>query len=86
MKEVEFTVTNLMGIHIRVAAQMKELLENYQSSVTFIKEDERIDARDPFQILTAALMQGTELKIQAEGADEKEALDSVLALIRSQKD
>ena len=30
--------------------------------------------------------QGTELKIQAEGADEKEALDSVLALIRSQKD
>ncbi|GCA67007.1 hypothetical protein KGMB01110_14430 [Mediterraneibacter butyricigenes] len=86
MKEVEFTVTNRMGIHIRVAAQMKELLENYQSSVTFIKEDERIDARDPFQILTAALMQGTELKIQAEGADEKEALDSVLALIRSQKD
>ena len=82
MKEVEFTVTNRMGIHIRVAAQMKELLENYQSSVTFIKEDERIDARDPFQILTAALMQGTELKIQAEGADEKEALDSVLALIR----
>ena len=86
MKEVEFTVTNRMGIHIRVAAQMKELLENYQSSVTFIKEDERIDARDPFQILTAALMQGTELKIQAEGANEKEALDSVLALIRSQKD
>ena len=86
MKEVEFTVTNRMGIHIRVAAQMKELLENYQSSVTFIKEDERIDARDPFQILTAALMQGTELKIQAEGDDEKEALDSVLALIRSQKD
>ena len=86
MKEVEFTVTNRMGIHIRVAAQMKELLENYQSSVTFIKDDERIDARDPFQILTAALMQGTELKIQAEGADEKEALDSVLALIRSQKD
>ena len=86
MKEVEFTVTNRMGIHIRVAAQMKELLENYQSSVTFIKEEERIDARDPFQILTAALMQGTELKIQAEGADEKEALDSVLALIRSQKD
>ena len=86
MKEVEFTVTNRMGIHIRVAAQMKELLENYQGSVTFIKEDERIDARDPFQILTAALMQGTELKIQAEGADEKEALDSVLALIRSQKD
>ena len=86
MKEVEFTVINRMGIHIRVAAQMKELLENYQSSVTFIKEDERIDARDPFQILTAALMQGTELKIQAEGADEKEALDSVLALIRSQKD
>ena len=34
----------------------------------------------------SALMQGTELKIQAEGADEKEALDSVLALIRSQKD
>lgn len=86
MKEVEFTVTNRMGIHIRVAAQMKELLENYQSSVTFIKEDERIDARDPFQILTAALIQGTELKIQAEGADEKESLDSVLALIRSQKD
>lgn len=86
MKEVEFTVTNRMGIHIRVAAQMKELLEDYQSSVTFIKEEERIDARDPFQILTAALMQGTELKIQAEGADEKEALDSVLALLRSQKD
>lgn len=86
MKEVELTVTNRMGIHIRVAAQMKELLEDYQSSVTFIKEEERIDARDPFQILTAALMQGTELKIQAEGADEKEALDSVLTLIRSQKD
>ena len=86
MKEVELTVTNRMGIHIRVAAQMKELLEDYQSSVTFIKEEERIDARDPFQILTAALMQGTELNIQAEGADEKEALDSVLTLIRSQKD
>ena len=86
MKEVEFTVTNRMGIHIRVAAQMKELLENYQSSVTFIKEDERIDARDPFQILTAALMQGTELKIRSEGSDEEEALDSVLTLLRSQKD
>ena len=72
-----------MKVHSYFSETVRDLIMEYIDSLT---EDERIDARDPFQILTAALMQGTELKIQAEGADEKEALDSVLALIRSQKD
>jgi phosphocarrier protein len=83
MTERKITITNRAGIHARPAALLVQATKDFSSSLYFEKEDgDRINAKSIMGILTLGASYGTELKIVAEGEDEKDEALAVETLVR----
>ena len=80
MVEKTIVISNRAGIHARPAAMLVQLTKDFKCNIYFEKEDDRINAKSIMGILTLGAAYQTELKIIAEGEDEKEAVDAVVHL------
>jgi phosphocarrier protein HPr len=79
--ERKVTITNPLGFHMRPHAAFAQLAQRFQSVITLIRDDLRVNGKSPFELLLMSVPQGTELTIQASGADAKEALDALVELL-----
>jgi phosphotransferase system HPr (HPr) family protein len=81
--ECGVTIVNRLGLHARAAAKLVRAATNYRSSVRLARADRSAtaDAKSILSVLMLAAARGTELKITAEGEDEREALDALCGLI-----
>ena len=82
MIERRITVINRLGLHARAAAKLVRTAGAFRSSVRLVRADGAgaADAKSILSVLVLAASRGTELRVEAEGADEREALDAVCAL------
>lgn len=76
-------ISNKSGIHVRPAAQIAELANKFQANITFVKDGNEINAKSIMDLLTLAAGEGTQIKIKAEGIDEKKAIDALESLVNS---
>lgn len=85
MVECEVRVVNRLGLHARAAARLVRAASNFKSSVRLERADrgDSADAKSILSVLVLAAARGTELRVTAEGADEREALDAVCELFTS---
>ena len=83
MTEQVITITNRAGIHARPAAVLVQAAKDFSSSIFFVKDNDRINAKSIMGILTLAAGYKTELKIIAEGEDEKQAVETLVRLFES---
>ncbi|MCL2472561.1 MAG: HPr family phosphocarrier protein [Treponema sp.] len=83
MTEQIITVSNRAGIHARPAAVLVQAAKDYKSSIYFEKGHERINGKSIMGILTLAAGYKTELKVIAEGEDEKEAVETIVHLFET---
>lgn len=74
-------ITNKLGIHVRPAAQLAELANQYQSNITFIKDGQRVNAKSIIELLSLGASGGSTITMQAEGADAEPLLDALQRLI-----
>jgi phosphocarrier protein HPr len=83
MLERHVTLQNALGLHARAAAQLVKLSRGFQSNVILIRPDNAsvADAKSILSVLTLAATLGTELILQADGEDEREALTNIESLI-----
>ncbi len=83
MLEAKVKIINPLGLHARAAAQLVRLSSTFQSEVKIIRLDNSIfaDAKSILSVLTLAAAKGTELNLEINGTDEKEALFSIQELI-----
>ena len=81
MLSEKVTVGNAMGLHARPAAQIVHIAGKYQASLSIRKPGSAsaADCRIVLALLMLAAGSGTELEIEASGADAREALDAVVA-------
>ena len=79
MLKVKLKVINQLGLHARAAAQLVRLAGCFQSKIELKRADNAVvaDAKSILSVLTLAAAKGTELELQAEGADEKRALQMI---------
>lgn len=72
-------VINPLGLHARAAASLVRLAGTFQCDIKIIRTDNRgvADAKSILSVLTLAAAKGTELKIEASGADKKEAIQKI---------
>ncbi|HET6977761.1 MAG TPA: phosphoenolpyruvate--protein phosphotransferase [Pyrinomonadaceae bacterium] len=82
MAERRLQVTGRLGLHARAAAHLVRVASQFQSGLTIqrLDGDAQADAKSILSILTLAASRGTDLKLIANGVDEQEALDAVVAL------
>lgn len=86
MTDATIVVTHQVGLHARPAAAFVKTAKEFQSSITLTnlsREGASADAKSLVQIFKAAVAQGHEVRIEAEGPDESEAVATLIGLIRS---
>ena len=83
MTEQMINIVNRAGIHARPAAVIVQAAKDFKANIYFEKGRDRINAKSIMGILTLAATYGTELKIIAEGEDEKQAVETIVRLFES---
>jgi phosphocarrier protein HPr len=79
---------NLTGLHARPASDFIAEAGKFKSRIKISRvdsaeEEETVNAKSIINLLSLGLSQGEEVELTADGADEKEAVDSLIALIDS---
>ncbi|CAM3576138.1 Phosphocarrier protein HPr [Vibrio aerogenes CECT 7868] len=78
-KQVEITAEN--GLHTRPAAQFVKEAKTFNAEITVTSNGKSASAKSLFKLQTLGLVKGTVVKISAEGSQEKEAVDHLVALM-----
>ncbi|UCG49631.1 MAG: HPr family phosphocarrier protein [Phycisphaerales bacterium] len=79
--EAEIEIKNEYGLHMRPAMQFVDVANQYDCNVTVSNGQNNVDGKSIMQISLLAATVGTRLKIRAEGADAKEAVRALRALV-----
>lgn len=77
------TVNTEHGLHIRPCSLIAQAAQRFTSQIWVQREGARVDARQILQLLTLAAGPGTELQLEASGADANEAVEAVGQLFDS---
>ncbi|AZS14304.1 HPr family phosphocarrier protein [Paenibacillus lutimineralis] len=76
-------VMNKVGIHARPASMLVTAAGQFQSVITVNHGDKTATANSMIDLLTLRVKMNDTVTIQANGVDEKEAVDALTALIQS---
>ena len=79
----EITVNNEVGLHARPATFFIQKANEFKSSIWIEKEERRVNAKSLLGILSLGIVGGTNIKVIADGADEKAAVDALIELVDS---
>ena len=79
----EIVVKNQVGLHARPATFFIQKANCFESGIWIEKEERRVNAKSLLGVLSMGITQGTSFSIMAHGSDEKEAVDCLVALIKS---
>ena len=71
------------GLHMRPAGVIAREAGKFESDVTIVFGDKRINAKSLVNIIAACIKCGAEVTVECDGADEKEALAKAVELIES---
>jgi phosphotransferase system HPr (HPr) family protein len=83
MATVEQTLVliNKVGLHARPAAQFVQTAAGYSASIMIEYAGQTADAKRILQVLQLGAEKGAELQVRAEGADAREAVAALAALV-----
>jgi phosphocarrier protein len=77
-------IQNRLGLHARAAARFVHTAARYKARVTAGRDGRVMDGKSILGILLLGASRGTTIEITAEGDDEAEAVDALVALVESQ--
>ena len=77
-------ISNPQGLHARPAELLVRLAMQFESDVEVIRDGQRVDAKSILNVLTLGAGQGTEITLQAQGADAHDAVEAIARLIESE--
>lgn len=83
MEEKEVTINNKYGLHSRPASALVKKASNFDSEIKLIYDGKEANTKSILGLMVLAIEPGAEVKIIAEGEDEKEALEELEELIEN---
>ena len=82
MKTAKVRLTNPAGLHARAAAKLVKVASEFESSVR-VGHKKMVDGKSILSLMMLAAVNGTNLKIEAEGPDEVRVIDALRELVKS---
>ncbi|MGN0172148.1 MAG: HPr family phosphocarrier protein [Acutalibacteraceae bacterium] len=76
-------VQNQVGLHARPATFFIQKANEFKSSIWVEKEERRVNAKSLLGVLSLGIVGGTDIRIIADGADEEDAVEALVALVQS---
>ena len=83
MFKEDVTLQNETGLHARPASLFVKEASKFSSNIVVIKDGKEYNAKSIMGILSMGAGKGTTITIQAEGNDEKEAVDTLVQLVKN---
>lgn len=83
MVSKKFVIENEQGLHMRPAGVLAKSVTKFESDVTIVFEDKKINAKSLLNIIGACIKCGSEIELVCEGPDEEAALAHATELIES---
>ena len=75
------TISNKLGLHARASAKLTKLAGTFASEVFMSRNGRRVNAKSIMGVMMLAAGIGTEVEIETDGDDERQAMDALLALV-----
>jgi phosphocarrier protein len=76
-------IRNSRGLHARAAAKLVTLAERYSACLSVSRDGQRVPACSIMGLMMLGAGPGSEIIIEAEGWDAKEALEAVAGLVEA---
>ena len=83
MYSQEAVVNNHVGLHARPATFFIQKANEFKSSIWVEKEERKVNAKSLLGVLSLGIVKGTQIKLIADGPDEKEAVEALAKMISS---
>ncbi len=83
MKQVELVIQNQTGLHARPAKVLVTLAKQFKSTISLLHGAKKANAKSMVSVLTLGAVRGSEIIVQADGADEETAIAELEAAIRA---
>lgn len=81
MFKKEVTITSQNGLHTRPAAQFVKEAKTFSSNITVCVSGKKANAKSLFKLQTLDLSKGSQVIIEAQGDDEKNAVKNLIKLM-----
>lgn len=81
MQTQTLTIINKLGLHARASSKFVQTAAQYQSEIWVSKGEKRINGKSIMGLMMLAAAQGSTIQIEANGADEAQAIQALAALI-----
>ena len=82
MIKTSTTISNQLGLHARASAKLTKLAGSFPCEVWLSRGERRINAKSIMGVMMLAAGLGTEIELETDGEQEREAMDALLALIQ----
>ena len=77
MQKKQLKVVNKLGLHARASAKLTQVASSFKSQVWLAREARRVYAKSIMGVMMLAAGLGSTLELEADGADEAEAIDAI---------
>ena len=77
------TIVNRLGLHARAASVFVKTANSFEAKIKVSSSQKHADGKSIMAVMMLEAACGKELSIAADGPDEKEALNSLVSLIKS---
>ena len=81
MQVCHLAITNALGLHARAAAKFVHTAGGFQAHIRVARGEREVDGKSIMGLLLLAAAQGSEIRIAADGPDERDAIAALCALV-----
>lgn len=79
------TINNKQGLHARPAALFVQVANKFESKITVIRDEERVNGKSIMGILMLGAEQGSHITIEADGSDAAQALAELETVVTKEE-
>ena len=83
MTQITIEIINKLGLHARPAAEFVKIASKYKSDIFVAKNERKVNGKSIMGVMTLAAEMGSKLNIEANGEDERAALQELANLINN---
>ena len=83
MIKSSISINNKLGLHARASAKLSKLAGSFRSDIHISRNGRRVNAKSIMGGMMLAAGMGTEIEIDADGADEQQAVEALRGLIEA---
>jgi phosphocarrier protein len=81
MIKTSLIISNKLGLHARASAKLTKLAGGFKCEIFLSRNGRRVNAKSIMGVMMLAAGLGTEVEFEAEGVDEDEAMQAMVALV-----